>query len=149
MLRRPAKRCSPRLAAMDTRAAPGPATAPPVVTDPARVRAMMADPRYTMPDPGRGGPAGTMHWLRQNVARFSNGADHARRRDLADELLRGLDPGLLRALAYHEASAVIDRSAGRPFDAIRLVAWRVPGLVLAAGLGAADPEQVTGQLATV
>jgi cytochrome P450 len=134
---------------MNTPAAPGPATAPPVVTGPARVRAILADPGYTVPDPGRGAPPGTMHWLRQNVARFSNGADHARRRDLADDLLRGLDPGLLRALAYHEASAVIDRAHGRRFDAIALVARRVPGLMLAAGLGAADPEQVAGELATV
>jgi len=134
---------------MDTRAAPGPAAAAPVVTDPARVRAILADPRYTVPDPGRGAPPGTMHWLRQNVARFSNGADHRRRRELAEQLLRGLDPGLLRALAYHEASAVVDRAAGRPFDAMALVARRVPGLVLAAGLGAADPEQVAGELATV
>jgi cytochrome P450 len=134
---------------MNTRAAPGPATAPPMVTDPARVRAILADPRYTVPDPGREAPPGTMHWLRQNVARFSDGADHARRRDLAAQLLRGLDPGLLRALAYHEASAVVDRAARRPFDAIALVARRVPGLVLAGELGAPDPEQVTGQLAAV
>jgi len=130
-------------------ASAAPAAAPPIVTDPARVRDILADPRYTVPDPGRGAPPGTMHWLRQNVARFSDGADHGRRRNYAEELLRDLDPGLLRALAYHEASAVIDRSAGRPFDAITLVAWRVPGLVLAAGLGAADPEQVTGQLSAV
>ena len=138
--------------------APSPASAPPatppvtypaIVTEPARVRAVLADPRYAVPDPGRGAPPGTMHWLRQNVARFSNGADHARRRELAGQLLRGLVPGLLRALAYHEASAVIDRAHGRPFDAIALVARRVPGLVLAAGLGAEDPEQVTGELATV
>jgi cytochrome P450 len=124
-------------------------TAPSIVTDPDRVRAILADTRYTVPDPGHGAPRGTMHWLRQNVARFSDGADHARRRDLAEQLLRGLDPRLLRALAYHEASAVIDRAAGRPFDAITLIARRVPGLVLAGQLGAADPEQVTGQLAAV
>jgi cytochrome P450 len=140
---------------MDIRAAPAPAapaetvTAPPVVTDPVRIRAILADPGYTVPDPGHGAPPGTMHWLRQNVARFSNGADHVRRRALAEQLLRGLDPGLLRALAYHEASAVIDRAAGRPFDAIALIARRVPGLVLAGALGAADPVQVSGQLAEV
>jgi cytochrome P450 len=140
---------------MDIRPAPAPAapaesaTAPPIVTDPARVRTILADPGYTVPDPGRGAPPGTMHWLRQNVARFSNGADHVRRRALAEQLLRGLDPGRLRALAYHEASAVVDRAAGRPFDAIALIARRVPGLVLAGALGAADPEPVTGQLAEV
>jgi cytochrome P450 len=123
-----------------------PATPPAIVTDPARVRVILADPRYAVPDPGRGAPPGTLHWLRQNVARFSSGDDHARRRDLAEQLLRGLDPRLLRALAYHEASAVIDRAHGRPFDAVALVAKRVSGLVLAAALGAADPEQVTREL---
>jgi cytochrome P450 len=133
---------------MDTSAGSRPA-APHRVTDPARVRAILADSRYTVPDPGRGAPPGTMHWLRQNVARFSNGADHARRRGLAEQLLRGLDPRLLRARARDESDAVIDRAAGRPFDAIALVARRVPGLVLAGALGAADPEQAVGQLAAV
>jgi cytochrome P450 len=134
---------------MDTPAGLPPAAAALAVTDPARVRAILADPRYLVPDPGRGAPPGTMHWLRQNVARFSNGADHARRRDLAEQLLRDLDPEALRTRAGQEASLVIDRAAGSPFDAIALVARRVPGLVLAAGLGAAEPEQVTGQLAAV
>ena len=130
-------------------AAKPPVSVPPVVTDPAQVRAILADPRYTVPDPGRGAPPGTMHWLRQSVARFSSGEDHARRRDLATQLLLGLDPLLLRASAYHEASAVIDRAARAPFDAITLVARRLPGLVLAAALGAAEPEQVTGALPEV
>ena len=137
---------APPLSAPPAATAPPPATPPAIVTDPARVRAILADPRYTVPDPGRGAPPGTQRWLRQNVARFSSGDDHARRRDLAEQLLRGLDPGLLRALAYHEASAVIDRAHGRPFDAVALVAKRVSGLVLAAALGAADPEQVTREL---
>jgi cytochrome P450 len=148
---------APRLSAPPRVTAPPPATATPlatppaIVTDPARVRAILADPRYTVPDPGSGAPPGTMHWLRQNVARFSSGADHARRRELAGQLLRGpgLDPERLRARAGAESHAVIDRAAGRPFDAIALVARRVPGLVLAAALGAAEPEQVTGQLAAV
>jgi cytochrome P450 len=134
---------------VDTSTGPRPAAPPALVTDPARVRAVLADPRYTVPDPGRGAAPGTLGWLRQNVARFSNGADHARRRDLAEQLLRGLDPGLLRERARDAAGAVIDQAAGRPFDAIALVARRVPGLVLAGALGAADPEQVTGQLAAV
>jgi cytochrome P450 len=131
-------------------AAAPPAAGPPrFVSDPAQVRAVLADPEYTVPDPGRGAPPRTMAWLRQNVARFSNGADHARRRDLAEDLLRPLDTGLLRAAARDQANAVIDEAAGCPFDVMALVARRVPGLVLAAALGAADPEQVIGRLAPV
>jgi cytochrome P450 len=130
-------------------ASAGQRPAAPPVTDPAQVRAILADPGYTVPDPGRGAPPGTMHWLRQNVARFSSGPDHARRRELAGQLLRGLDPDLLRSRARAAASDVIDRAAGRPFDAIPLVARQVPGLVLAGALGAADPEEAARQLAPV
>jgi cytochrome P450 len=121
----------------------------PVVTDPAQVRAVLADPGYTVPDPGCGAPPRTMHWLRQSVARFSNGTDHARRRELAESLLRPLDPVRLRAAARDQTSAVIDEAGGRPFDVMVRVARRVPGLVLAAALGCADPELVIGQLAPV
>ncbi len=128
----------------------GPSPAMPrIVTDPAQVRAILADPGYRVPDPGRGAPRGTMAWLRQNVVRLANGADHARRRELTDDLLRRLDPAALRAGARDAANAVIDGAGGRPFDAMALVARHVPGRLLAAALGAADPEQATGQLATV
>jgi cytochrome P450 len=122
---------------------------PAVVTNPAQVRAILADPGYTVPDPGCGAPPRTMHWLRQNVARFSNGADHARRRDLAADLLGRTDPDLLRAGASDATSAIIDEAGRRPFDSMALVARTVPGLVLAGALGAADPDLVTGQLAAV
>jgi cytochrome P450 len=122
---------------------------PRVVDDPAQVRAILADPGYRVPDPGRGAPAGTMAWLRQNVARLSNGADHERRRELAEDLLRRLDPGVLRAGARDATNAAVDATGGRPFDAMTLVARRVPVRVLAEALDVADPEQATGQLAAV
>jgi cytochrome P450 len=133
---------------MDAITGPSPVL-PRVVDDPAQVRAILADPGYRVPDPGRGAPAGTMAWLRQNVARLSNGADHARRRELAEDLLRRLDPGALRAGARDATSAAIDAAGGRPFDAMTLVARRVPVRVLAEALDVADPEQATGQLAAV
>jgi cytochrome P450 len=120
-----------------------------VVTGHARVRGVLGDPGYTVPDPGSGAPPGTMIWLRQNVARFSEGADHARRRSLAVDLLRPVDPGRLRAAARDQANAVIDAANGRPFDVMARAARRVPGRVLAAALGAADPAQVAGLLAPV
>jgi len=132
---------------MDTITRPGPVL-PRVVDDPAQVRAILADPGYRVPDPGRGAPAGTMAWLRQNVARLSNGADHARRRELAEDLLRGVDPAVLRAGARDATNAAIDAAGGRPFDAMTLVARWVPVRVLAAALDV-DPERATGQLGAV
>ena len=132
---------------MDTITRPGPVL-PRVVDDPAQVRAILADTGYRVPDPGRGAPAGTMAWLRQNVARLSNGADHARRRELAEDLLRRVDLAALRAGARDATSAVIDAAGGRPFDAMTLVARRVPVRVLAAALDV-DPERATGQLGAV
>jgi hypothetical protein len=74
-----------------------------------------------------------MHWLRQNVARFSHGTDHGRRRELAESLLRPLDPVRLRAAAGDQTNAVIDEAGRCPFDVMARVARRVPGLVLAEG----------------
>jgi cytochrome P450 len=122
---------------------------PRVVADPALVRAVLADPEHAVPDPGSGAPPGTMAWLRQNVARLSNGADHARRRNLAEDLLRHLDPGVLRTGARDATSAIIDEAGRRPFDAMARVARRVPGLVLAAALVAADLDLVTANLPAV
>jgi cytochrome P450 len=133
---------------MDTRTGPRPAL-PRTVTDPAIVRAILADPGHTVPDPGSGAPPVTMAWLRQNVARLSSGADHERRRGLAAGLLRPLNPSLLRAGATKVTSTIITAAGGRPFDAMALVARRVPGLVLARALGAADPDLVVAQLPAV
>jgi cytochrome P450 len=132
---------------MDT--STGPSSAPRVVADPALVRDILADPGYTVPDPGCGAPPRTMHWLRQNVARFSNGTDHARRRELAESLLRPLDPARLRTAARDQTSAVIDEAGRGPFNVMARVARRVPGLVLAAALGCADPELLIGHLGPV
>jgi cytochrome P450 len=133
---------------MDTSTGPRPAP-PRVVADSAVIRAILADPAYTVPDPGRGAPPRTMPWLRQNVARFSNGTDHARRRELAESLLRPLDPARLRAAARDQTSAVVDQAGRRPFEMMARVARRVPGLVLAGALGCADPELLIGHLAPV
>jgi cytochrome P450 len=126
-----------------------PSALPRVVADPAHIRAVLADPAFTVPDPGIGAPPGTMAWLRQNVARLSNGSDHLRRRDLAVSLLRPLDPGRLRAGASSATSMIIASAGHRPFDAMALVARRVPALVLAGALGSADPDLAAAQLPAV
>jgi cytochrome P450 len=119
------------------------------VTGPAQIRSVLADSGYTVPDPGAGAPPGTMAWLRQHVARLSSGPSHARRRDLAVGLLRPLDPDLLRTGARTATFMIIAAADRRPFDAMALVARRVPGLVLARALGAADPDLVAAQLPPV
>jgi len=154
MLRAWSKRSALTLGGMDTGTGPRSASATSaiaarVVTDPGEVRAILGDPGYRVPDPGRGAPPGTMLWLRQNVARFSEGADHARRRNLAERLLCTVDPALLREGARDATSAVIDAAGPAPFDVMALVARRVPGLVLAGALGATDPEQVIRHLGPV
>jgi cytochrome P450 len=130
-------------------ARPAAPAAPQAVTDPDRVRAVLDDPGYTVPGPGAGAPPGTMTWLRQNVARFSEGTGHARRRALAVDLLRPVDPGQLRTAARDQANAIIDAAGGRPLDVMARAARHVPGRVLAAALGAADPERVAGLLVPV
>src|ERR1700751_1796634 len=98
---------------MDTVTGPSPAL-PRIVNDPAQVRAILADPDYRGPDPGRGAPSGPLAWLRQNVPRLSNGADHERRRELAEDLLRRVDPAVLRARARDAANAPTDGGGAGP-----------------------------------
>ncbi|HMG61817.1 MAG TPA: hypothetical protein VK599_02620, partial [Streptosporangiaceae bacterium] len=42
----------------------------------ADIRAVLADPRFTVPPPGPGGPPGTVSWLRASVSRFASGDEH-------------------------------------------------------------------------
>ena len=58
------------------------------------VVAALEDPAYTVPPaaPARTGVA----WLRSHVARFSEGAEHERRRALAVAILDKIDPDSLR-----------------------------------------------------
>ncbi|MEU8635115.1 hypothetical protein AB0C38_23295 [Amycolatopsis sp. NPDC048633] len=48
-------------------------------------------------------PLGSVAWLRASVGRFSNGADHARRRSLAVDLLAEVEPEVLRRKAFEAA----------------------------------------------
>jgi hypothetical protein len=48
-------------------------------------------------------PVGSVAWLRASVARFSNGADHARRRSLAVSALASVEPEVLRRKAFEAA----------------------------------------------
>jgi cytochrome P450 len=115
-----------------------------LVTEPSRVRAILADPEYRVP-PAPSVPAeesGTLAWLRAHVARFCDGEVHDRRRELVEQELAKLDPSQLRAAATARAREELDRAGDEPFDAMGM-ARRVPVAVLAGALGLA--AEATGR----
>jgi cytochrome P450 len=117
----------------------------------ADIRAVLADPRFTVAPPGPGGPPGTVSWLRASVSRFANGAEHRGRRALVETELGRLDPGSLRASARELALDQLAR-CGRPgdrVDVMSLLARRVPVTALAARLGLADPLRAAAAVTAV
>jgi cytochrome P450 len=97
------------------------------------VRAVLADSRFVPVPPGPGGPVGSMAWLRSSVARFSHGAEHARRRALVEAELAAIDPEHLGM-----AAARSGRFAGD-----------VAVAVLAEALGVEDVDAVVAALPAV
>ncbi|MFJ1760291.1 hypothetical protein ACIOD2_08240 [Amycolatopsis sp. NPDC088138] len=81
-------------------------------------------------------PVGGVAWLRASVARFSNGADHARRRALAVELLVGIDPESLRDKAFAWTQRIM--ADVEDVDVMAVIARPVPVGVLAEALGLPD-----------
>ena len=117
----------------------------------ADIRAVLADPRFTVQPPGPGGPPGTVSWLRASVSRFASGAEHRGRRALVEAELGRLDPGALRAAAHELALGQL-AGCGRPgdrADVMGLLARRVPVAALAARLGLADPLRAAAAVTAV
>lgn len=106
-----------------------------VVSRHADVRAVLADPRFTVPSPGTGGRPGTLAWLRETVCRFSEGAAHERRLGVVRTELERLDAGELHRAAAERTHAILDRAGDAPLDLMASVARRVPVAALGAGLG--------------
>ncbi|MFI9010080.1 isocitrate lyase/phosphoenolpyruvate mutase family protein [Actinosynnema sp. NPDC053489] len=71
---------------------------------------VLADPTYVVP-PVPAAASGVA-WLRAGVARFSEGADHVRRRALVARVLDGVDPGSLRRPG--DPVAVLAEAMGLP-----------------------------------
>jgi cytochrome P450 len=120
----------------------------------ADVLAILADSRFEVAGPGRAGPAGpvgTLSWLRASVSRFANGAEHRQRRARAVAELRLLAPGQLRRAAHRRATAVMTAAVrpGQRFDAMALLARRVPMAVMAAGLGIVCPQDAARAAITI
>jgi cytochrome P450 len=117
----------------------------------ADVVAVLADRRFEVPGAGPAGPAGTLSWLRASVSRFANGAEHRQRRARAVAELRLLDPGRLRRAAHQRAAAVMTAAArpGGRFDAMGVLARRVPMAVMAAALGITCPQDAADAAITI
>ena len=77
--------------------------------------------------------------VKSRMARFSDGADHDRRRSLAIARLADLAPSQLQAAAYAATAERLAAARGPTVEVMGLVAREVPIAVLAAALGA-DPQ---------
>jgi cytochrome P450 len=98
-----------------------------VISRPDEVFAALEDPAYTVPPaaPGNRGVA----WLRAHVARFSEGAEHARRRALAVAILDKIDPDSLRTAPGSNPTEILATALGRP-DVVADVAAVAPVYLL-------------------
>ncbi|WP_244170609.1 cytochrome P450 [Amycolatopsis tolypomycina] len=81
-------------------------------------------------------PVGSIAWLRASVARFSNGADHVRRRALAVDLLASVDADSLQFQAFSRTSRIMAELD--VVDVMAEIARPVPVGVLAEVLGLPD-----------
>ncbi|TQS29358.1 cytochrome P450 [Microbispora sp. KK1-11] len=105
----------------------------------ADVRAVLADPRFLVPAAPAAQPGAGMAWLRGAVSRFSNGAEHARRRARVTGLLDALDPVRLRREACERTGAEL--AGGARVDVMARIARRVPVGVLATRLGVPEDRR--------
>ncbi|ALG15376.1 hypothetical protein AOZ06_38045 [Kibdelosporangium phytohabitans] len=97
-----------------------------------------------MPPVPDGGPPVGIRWLRRNVARFTDGPDHERRRAQVTTILAAIDVADLRQQAAEHTRAIL---AGRPAVLVADVAGVVPAAVLGHALGA--PDLPVGAVAAV
>ncbi|MEU6430325.1 cytochrome P450 [Microbispora sp. NPDC046973] len=103
------------------------------------MRAVLADPRFLVPAAPAAEPEAGMAWLRGAVSRFSNGAEHARRRARVTGLLDALDPVRLRREACERAG--VELAGGARVDVMATLARRVPVGVLATRLGVPEDRR--------
>jgi cytochrome P450 len=106
----------------------------------ADVGAMLTSPDATI---GFAAPADTANVAVQSMmARFSDGADHDRRRAIAVAHLSRISPARIRETARQLARERLDAAAGREIEVMSDLARPVPVAALARELGAADSEAV-------
>jgi hypothetical protein len=93
-----------------------------VISRPDEVVAALEDPAYPVPPTV---PAATgVAWLRSQVARFSEGAEHERRRSLAVAILDKIDPASLRSAPGDNPTEILAGALGVSgvFDDVAAVA---------------------------
>jgi len=112
------------------------------LTSHAAVCAVFVDPTCGVPPARSDGSVGTLNWLRDNVCRFSNGAEHQRRRALVEAELEQIDTGWLRAAARDRARSELTRVGDEALDVLARVAKPQPVGVLTSALGVSDIEPV-------
>ncbi|MEU7912925.1 cytochrome P450 [Microbispora bryophytorum] len=105
----------------------------------ADVRSVLADPRFLVPAAPAARPGTGMAWLRGAVSRFSNGAEHGRRRARVTGMLGALDPVRLRREAFERTGAEL--AGGARVDVMARIARRVPVGVLATRLGVPEDRR--------
>ncbi|MGP4028500.1 cytochrome P450 [Actinomadura sp. 3N407] len=96
-----------------------------LVTGHADVTAVLSDARFAVPPAPGGARPHSLAWLRQTVCRFSEGADHARRRAIVVDELDAISPDHLRLRARDRVLAGDGPE-------------RVPVIVLGEALGVTD-----------
>lgn len=100
------------------------------VAERGEVSGALASAAYVMPPVPTGGPAVGIRWLRRNVARFCDGAEHDRRRRQVTDLLTAAAPAELHRHAADRTRTVLEDAGGRPLDLMARVARVVPTDVL-------------------
>jgi cytochrome P450 len=116
----------------------------------AEVLAVLTDANHTVPAVPADVPPSGVAWLRAHVARFSSGPEHRKRRAAAITELDRLDPCVLRRAANTRAAHTRATSApGGGSPVAGDIAWSVPVALLAAGLGATDPDGTVADVRTV
>nr|WP_052479214.1 hypothetical protein [Kibdelosporangium sp. MJ126-NF4]CEL23007.1 putative cytochrome P450 hydroxylase [Kibdelosporangium sp. MJ126-NF4]CTQ90147.1 putative cytochrome P450 hydroxylase [Kibdelosporangium sp. MJ126-NF4] len=107
----------------------------------------LTDVAYTIPPVPDGGPPVGIRWLRRTIARFSDGTDHTRRRELATDRLAALDIADLRQQATERTLAILDAAGARPVDLMAEIARVVPVDVISAALGTSLPVSAVAAVA--
>jgi cytochrome P450 len=98
------------------------------------VRATLADPRFTVPTPEPTDAPTGVAWLRSNVARFSTGPAHTRRRTSAIDQLSTVDPQALRKTARTRTTTWLAAAGTAPVD-LMSIARALPTELLSEALG--------------
>jgi hypothetical protein len=101
----------------------------------AAVRAVPTDPAFLVPAPQPPDAPSGVTWLRANVARFSSGPAHSRRRAILEDQLSTMDCQVLCGTARSRTTTTLAATGGAPIELMATVARVLPTELLADALG--------------